>query len=622
MEITKQVIEINPNPIYVKNELGNFVLANSAYAALKGLSVEELLLNGTHELDYAHERDLDILESGETTKIEEFYKLKNGSKVWYETTKTPMAQPNGVYYLLSVSSEITDWKETVVAATESVKAKDAFLTNMTNEIVTPINAIIGMARLIKKSFLNKAQEEYLNIILSIADNLLSLPANIVDYAKINAGELRVEFIPFNISATLRDTVRSLEASATEQGLSLIYKEPATNIPIVEGDPFRLNQILINLIKNAIKFTKKGEIIVSSEVVDTTNHDLTIEFCVQDTGIGMTEEQFNNLLHSLNQPNHSTSPLFAGTGLGLTICKNLIEAQNGQLWVESEPGQGSKFYFKLPFKVSEKSAADEQGQQPEKPMKGLDLLLVEDNQVNQLLTISQLEECDIKVDVAVDGEDALNKARIKNYDLILMDIQMPQLDGIEATTRIRKEHSPNKNTPIVAFTANAHKIDLGRYKSAGFTDYLLKPYNKTNLFLIISKYTGQPLRRKPASKLKFQVEQKPVALYDFSGLGDLAHDAVFIRRMQQLFLDTVPVQLHELQVAIEQKDWEQVTHITHRLKSTFGNIKITEAAEALKKLESIARTRKELHQAEELFAKVQQTTNKVLQVFAQLLQVES
>ncbi|MFT2008996.1 response regulator [Pontibacter sp. 13R65] len=622
MEITKQVIETNPNPIYVKNELGNFVLVNSAYAALKGMSVEELLLNKTSELDYSHERDLEILASGETSKVEEFYKLKNGKKVWYQTTKTALPQENGVNFLLSVSSEVTEWKEAIQVAKETVKAKDAFLTNMTNEIVTPINAIIGMARLIKKGFLNKAQEEYVNIILSVADNLLCLPSNIDDYGKLNDGKLAVESIPFNLMATLRDAVRALSPSATEQGLELIFEETTDTFPIVEGDPFRLTQILTNLIKNSIKFTKKGQITVSMQLVKHTDKNVNITFCVKDTGIGITREKFDTLLQNLNEKNTQTPPLFAGTGLGLAICKNLVESQGGKIWVESEAGNGSSFFFNLTFQVSETVPQTDSSLQKPANLRTLNLLLVEDNQVNQLLAISQLEECDITIDVASDGEDAIEKARKKAYDLILMDIQMPILDGIEATARIRSEYNPNKDTPIIAFTANAHKIDLGRYKSAGFTDYLLKPYNKSNLFLIISKYTGQPLRRRASSKSKFGTDSKPAALYDFSGLGDLANDAKFIRKMQQLFLDTVPSQISELQQAIQQQDWEQVMHITHRLKSTFGNIKIVGATEDLRKIEVIARSRQGIEQIPPLFQSVQETTNKIVSIFANILQVEA
>ncbi|GAB3538479.1 hypothetical protein GCM10027443_33510 [Pontibacter brevis] len=252
MEFTRQVIQTNPNPTYVKNEQGMFILANDAYAVLHGLTVDELLAKGTGVFDYSYERDLELLEKNEAISIEEFYKMKSGEKVWFKTTKKPFRQPDGTRYLLSVSSNITLLKDALQAAEDSAKAKESFLASISNEIRTPINAITSIAKVMKKGLLNKEQEGYLDTILSIADNLLVIPNDLLDITKLESGEVKLESIPFDISSVLSDTVRAMTFKTQDQGVAVKYKEPGEKIPMVEGDPFRLSQVLIHLMNNAIK----------------------------------------------------------------------------------------------------------------------------------------------------------------------------------------------------------------------------------------------------------------------------------------------------------------------------------------------------------------------------------
>ncbi|WP_181885003.1 response regulator [Pontibacter diazotrophicus] len=620
MEFTRQIIQTNPNPTYVKNEHGMFILANDAYADLHGLTVDELLTEGTGVFDYSYERDLELLRKNEASSIEEFYKLKDGGKKWFKTVKKPFTQPDGTRYLLSVSSDITLLKNAVQTAEESARAKENFIANLSNEIRTPVSAISGIVRLMKKSLLNKDQEGYLDTIASIADNLLVIPNDLLDIAKLESGEVKLVTVSFEMSTVISDTVQAMACKTREHGIKIHYREPPEKLPVVEGDPFRLSQVLINLINNAIKYMRQGEITVSVEHVDISGDMLNIACCLRDTGAGFSADKLKKVYDILNKEQNSLTRLYSGTGLGLTISKKLLELQGGKLWLENRPEQGNCFYFSIPYVLSTKGNSLNEVASHTKPdqLKGLNILIAEDNQLNELLLVSQLQPLDIDIDTAHDGEQALLKANEKKYDLILMDIQMPRLDGIEATYRIRNKQSLNKHTPIIAFTANFQEIEEDRYKYYGFTDCLLKPYHVSKLLQLISRYNGRSTA--PQTPAPQQTPNKEPTLYDFSGLGNLKDDALFIRKMQQMFVETVPLQLDELEEAIKREELETAAHIAHKLKSTFGNIRIKAATEAVKKIEGHANSKTKTDEIVRLMQIVREEVKKVISAFSEQLHI--
>ncbi|MFD3000934.1 response regulator [Pontibacter toksunensis] len=618
MEFTRQVIQTNPNPTYVKNENGRFILANDAFAELHGLTVDELLDKGTGVFDYSFERDLEVLQKNEPTSIEEYYKLKNGEKAWFKTTKKPFEQADGTRFLLSVSSNITLLKQAVQAAEDSAKAKENFLASISNEIRTPINAIIGIARVMRKGLLNQDQEGYLDTISSIAENLLVVPNDLLDITKLESGEVKLESVPFDVASVLSDAVKAMAYKTQGQNVSVRFTEPTETLPVVEGDPFRLSQVLVNLMNNAIKHTRQGEITVTVRHTKMSDDILTIECCVEDTGAVYMADKFRNISDILNKE-QSITRLYGGTGLGLTISKKLLELQGGKLWLENRKGQGNCFYFSVPYTLSKKPIAyskEDASIDPEK-LSGLHILIAEDNHLNELLLCSQLQPLNVQTDVAYDGEQALAKANEKEYDLILMDIQMPKLDGIEATYRIRNKQNPNRHTPIIAFTANYQKIDRERYRLYGFTDTLLKPYGQSKLYNLILRYTGRNISS-PTTPSQ-SLDKEATDLFDFSGLGNLKDDAMFIRKMQQMFIDTVPGQLNELTEAVENKDLETAAHIAHKLKSTFGNIRVKTATEEMKKIEEFAKNRSNFYEIQRLILSVREVINLVVEAFSEQLQ---
>lgn len=623
MEFTSQVIQINPNPTYVKDEHGKFILANEAYATLHGLSVAELLEKGigTGGFDYSYERDLELLKRNETVNIEELYKLKSGEKIWLKTTKTPFIQPDGVRCLLSVSTDVTSLKKAVQEAEDSARVNEYFLSSISNEIRTPVNAIIGIVRLMKKGLLNKDQEGYLETIASIADNLLIIPDDLLDIAKLESGETKLETVPFDISAVLGDTVRAMNLKTQEQGISIRFIEPTDKIPVVEGDPFRLSQVLVNLMNNAIKYTRKGEIIVSVNRIEKSGNILNIACCVQDTVARFSADKFEKVYKTLYNEKNEDTRRHGASGLGLTISKKLLELQGGRIWLENKANQGNCFYFSLPYLISDKGNTGNNQEQILNldQLKGLHILIAEDNQLNEVLLTAQLHSWGVETDIAYDGELAVAKANEKAYDLILMDIEMPKLDGIEATYRIRNRESKNKRTPIIAFTANLQRMDVERYKSYGFTDCLFKPYHESMLFQIILRHTNhcaEPMKAATQEPAK----EAELALFDFSGLGNLKDDTLFIRKMQQLFVDTVPQQLDELEDALSKNELDTVAHMAHKLKSTYGNIRVVAAADAMKKIEYYAKSRTNTAEIHTLLVTVREVSNHVVRIFTEQLQI--
>jgi signal transduction histidine kinase/DNA-binding response OmpR family regulator len=600
-DLLRQLVAATPNPVGVEDEHGRLILANDAYTRLLELRATRPALPTSPN---------PALLASEASSSEEVYELANGQMISYHIVTKSFVRPDGTRCLLTNATDITVLNQARVAAEESARAKEAFLANMSHEIRTPLNGIIGLARLLQGSASPAEYPDHLDSILTSAEGLLVVINDILDFAKIESGALDLETLPFAVGAVMQRAAKTLAFNAQAKGLKLHVCLPAAPLPVVAGDANRLGQVLLNLLTNAIKFTHTGEVTATVNVSHYADGQVHLQFCVADTGIGIEPDKFAQIFRSFGQAASSTTRLYGGTGLGLAICQRLVELQGGRIWLDSQPGRGSRFFFSLPYPVSEQALAEPEPA-PVVPglLRGLRVLLVEDNAVNTLLATSLLQAWQVDPDVAADGEQALEHALTTPYDVILMDIQMPRLNGLAATEQLRSTPGPNQHQPIIALTANALKKEVAAYASAGFTDWLVKPYHENSLYLAIAYASGRAVR--PGMVAAAQ----PVApTYGFTGLGKLANDARFIRKMQQLFIDTVPVQLGQLEAAVASREWEAARQLSHSLKSTYGNLHIEEAMHYTKKIEGILKKNPTSETLLNLLYALRQLTDQMVAIF--------
>ncbi|MBF0160245.1 MAG: PAS domain S-box protein [Magnetococcales bacterium] len=375
-------------------------------------------------------------------------------------------------------------------AEQASHSKSRFLANMSHDIRTPMNAIIGMGELLAESELNEEQRRYVNTLCQAGEGLLALINDILDLSKIEAGQLDIEVIPFDMTELVQGVLHVLESKAVQKGLQLSgHVEAGQNPLTVMGDPQRLRQILFNLLGNAIKFTEQGSVRLT---VVQQQHDLW-QFSVADTGIGIPADKHHLIFRPFIQADHSISRRFGGTGLGLSICQQLVTGMGGTMWMESEPGRGSCFYFTVPLPVvaaeqipvataTVPTAAAEGRQQPAA------LLLADDSEDNRVLIAAFLKDAPYRIVMAVDGRDAVTKFIAEPFDIVLMDIQMPELDGYQATREMRLWEQRRGLSParIIALTANAMKEDVGKTLAAGCDLHLTKPIRKKLLLEMLTQ----------------------------------------------------------------------------------------------------------------------------------------
>jgi signal transduction histidine kinase len=376
----------------------------------------------------------------------------------------------------------------------SMKVREIFLANMSHEIRTPMNAILGFTRLLYETKLSDEQQRFIDAIHFSGENLLVIINDILDLSKIQSGKMLIEHCEFNLRELLGGIISVLKPKATEKGLELTYKL-ADYIPTaIKGDPVRLNQVLTNLISNAVKFTDRGGVYLDIDATGVEEKEFIIEFRVRDTGIGIAEDKQGIIFENFVQASSDSTRKYGGTGLGLTIVKNLIELQEGKITLSSKPGHGSTFTVQLPFeratgqaKPSSSLAAKKTGESYEL-LQGVRVLVAEDNGVNQLLIRKVLEKAGCKIQIASNGLEALKHLKADAYDIILMDIQMPEMDGYEATGHIRLDlQSPYAEIPIIAMTAHAFGSDVNKCISAGMNDYISKPFQADNLYSKMCKH---------------------------------------------------------------------------------------------------------------------------------------
>lgn len=512
-------------------------------------------------------------------------------KPWYNTQKTVQ----GLVMLTEVITKRRQKEEALrlskLRAEEANQAKEQFLANISHEIRTPINAILGLSYLLNRQALDAPSQEYVQALRVSGEHLLAIINDVLDMSKIEAGKITLEHIGFRLKDLIEEVSYTLRYKAEEKGIGLFYELDRHIPPILIGDPVRLKQILLNLVNNAIKFTDKGLIEIECRLKENQGKEQLIQFKVIDTGKGIDPDKIEQIFESFVQEDNSINRHYGGTGLGLSISQKLVNLMGGNLQVRSRKSTGTTFFFEI--YLSE--GAEEHLPQSDKVevqslnLKGLKVLLVEDHDINQLLGKTLLEEQGIITTLAENGKEALLKVEQERFDLILMDIQMPVMNGEEASKIIRKQLKID--TPIIALTAHAIKGESEKYLNSGMNDYVNKPFEPEELYLKIAQHSNRQPKTpvvKPQSKAKVANTNR---LYQITSLKKMLEgNEAMVERMLNIFVEKTPKLLEDLSHAYQEKDLESLASIAHKLKSSLDLMKIQSLYQDIRSLEKLARDR--------------------------------
>jgi PAS domain S-box-containing protein len=607
----------------------NIIHANAIFCKMVGYEADNIVGKNARNLFIPSDKEIEVFnealserQKGNANVYEALVKKNGGELIPMIISGAPIFDQNGqLIGSIGLHVDISSQKETEKILAEakekaeaSSHAKEVFLAHMSHEIRTPMNAIIGMSSLLSNTELTGKQKVYLDAIRTSSKNLLSIINDILDFSKIEAGKLNVETIGFHVDKLVKNAIGSVNHLAAGKSIMLSFKIDPKISPVVLGDPTRINQILLNLLSNAIKFTPDGKVELIAKVVKQEGKSQRICFEVKDTGIGIDTSKINKIFESFSQEDDSVSRKYGGTGLGLTISKQLVELMNGKIWVESQKGMGTSFFFELDFNMGQYKDLPHDLQnipQSSGKLKGLRVLVVEDNQLNQFLATTILEGKGIVVETAGNGLEAIESLKNQSFDLILMDIQMPYMGGIEATEKIRKEM--NISTPIIALTAKALTGDEKRYHEAGMNDFLSKPFEPE---ILLQKIQNILDLSEPIPVVETQMPIKEIkVIYSLDKIKEVASgNDEFIQKMISIFVKNTPTLVQNMHVGLQTGDYDQIYSMAHQLKPSIDLMEIQEIAQVIRNIEECSRNRMDL---DTLSDKIDQVDAVLVEVVKQL-----
>lgn len=614
-DFIRELVNALPGVFYVITPDGRFRMWNKQLEQLTGYLPEEMAQASPEEFFQGSEQELirervqQVFVEGSATALASIVSRVGTVTPHYFIGKRVdlYGQPLLVGMGLDISERMqmeSALREAKDVAESATLAKSLFLANMSHELRTPMNTIIGMGYLLSQSPLTPEQRLRMGQIRMAADTLLGVINDILDFSKIESGKMELEHLPFRLEEVLERVMGLIAGKAKEKGLKILQQLP-TDLPrLLVGDALRLEQVLINLGSNAIKFTQRGTISFRIEEVERSTERIGLRFRVRDTGIGMTDEQTAGLFKPFVQVDSTTTRTYGGTGLGLAICRNLVELMEGALEVQSWPGSGSEFFFTIFFPWSNLSEDERKRQQTGRSSvprmdvpQGARILVVEDHDLNWQVVKAILKRSGLEVERAVHGQEAVERLQEQpnGFDCVLMDLQMPVMDGYEATRKLR-QHFSKERLPIIAMTANALVSEKERCLELGMNDYLTKPVHVARMFSVLSMHlVGRvriPVRQEPAVVQAIQPTDAP-QLPPLSGIDlpqlmeRLDGDRELVIRLLERFIVSHGQKVALLKERLSAADLTGCRNAAHALKGVAANISANGVAALAARLEEEA-----------------------------------
>lgn len=600
------LIEIDNNDI--------IQFANQSFSDMSGFALNDIV-GKTPTATFLNAENAGLIQSKKELRkqgISDMYQIqvknKKGDLRWWTISGGPNYDDKGsLVGSVGIHLDITDQKKLEEAlenekikAEEASKAKEAFLANMSHEIRTPLNAIIGFLRELNKQEVTALQKKYIQNCNIASKHLLAIINNVLDISKIEAGEMSLENEDFIFDDIINNVITVLLPLAKQKGLRLLSGTSNKTYQVFKGDTLRLEQILFNLVGNALKFTQQGSVSINCEVLKDSAVFQEVEISISDTGIGMSKTFMENIFKKFSQEDKAVTRKFGGTGLGMAITKELIHLMKGTIHIESQKNKGTTIRIKINLQKGDLNRLNNSNEEEiNSRIDGISILMVEDNEMNRMVAQNSLQYYNCKVTEAENGLDAIELLKTQKFDVILMDIQMPEMDGIEATKIIRKDLK--LTTPIIALTANAFKTEIEYCKKAGMDDYITKPFDETILIETIARHTVN----KAASIVnKKKAEERIYNLNSITILSRGNHD--FVIKMINIFLFQATDTVEKMEKAISSNDFHEVGRLIHKIRPSVEGMGVLSIMGELKLIEKVCKEAVENDLISTLFSKIKST----------------